>query len=67
MRVLLARVGGRVGMLREQGGLGPGRGKRKRGEAGAEGRASERGGDGAVVEGVEVDAQRKVGQLLERF
>ncbi|KAK3309035.1 kinetochore Sim4 complex subunit Fta4 [Chaetomium strumarium] len=59
MRVLLARVGGRVGQLKEQAGSrGAGDGDSSVGSL-----FSERGG----VEDVEMDEQRKVGMLLERF
>jgi hypothetical protein len=63
MRMLLARVGGRVGRLKEQ---GSGRG------TGCDGRESSAGslfseGGGGGVEDVEMDEQRKVGLLLERF
>jgi len=51
MRMLLARVGGRVSQLRER-------------EGGKAGKARE--GDEMVVD-VEADEQRKIGQLLERF
>ena len=56
MRMLLARVGGRVGQLKEQG--PPAR-------ESSVGSLFSDGGDG--MEGVEMDEQRKVGSLLERF
>jgi hypothetical protein len=62
MRVLLARVGGRVSQLKEQaGGRGAGDSDSSAGSL-----FSERGGGAGVVD-VEMDAQRKVGMLLERF
>ncbi|KAK0635469.1 kinetochore Sim4 complex subunit Fta4 [Bombardia bombarda] len=57
MRVLLARVGGRVSQLREQ--------KEREGGLGDDG--GEIGEDDNDVRDVEVDEQRKVGLLLERF
>ncbi|KAH6649879.1 kinetochore Sim4 complex subunit Fta4 [Chaetomium tenue] len=56
MRMLLARVGGRVGQLKEQG--PPAR-------ESSVGSLFSGGGEG--MEGVEMDEQRKVGSLLERF
>lgn len=56
MRMLLARVGGRVGQLKEQG--PPAR-------ESSVGSLFSDGGEG--MEGVEMDEQRKVGSLLERF
>ncbi|EAQ92441.1 hypothetical protein CHGG_00676 [Chaetomium globosum CBS 148.51] len=56
MRMLLARVGGRVGQLKEQG--PPAREL-------SVGSLFSDGGEG--MEGVEMDEQRKVGSLLERF
>ncbi|KAG7288640.1 hypothetical protein NEMBOFW57_004994 [Staphylotrichum longicolle] len=58
MRMLLARVGGRVGMLKEQGRMGGGGDE----DSTAGSLFSEPGG-----EDVGMDEQRKVGMLLERF
>ena len=61
MRVLLARVGGRVGQLLEQKG-GGGRGRRSES-------SDLFGGDGTtmMVDDVEVEEARKVSDLLGRF
>jgi hypothetical protein len=64
MRMLLARVGGRVGQLKEQGAQGKGRAGSESGESSAGSLFSERGGG---VDDVEMDEQRKVGLLLDRF
>ncbi|KAK4033225.1 kinetochore Sim4 complex subunit Fta4 [Parachaetomium inaequale] len=56
MRMLLARVGGRVGQLKEEG--------QQARESSAGSLFSDRGGG---VDDVEMDEQRKVGLLLERF
>ncbi|KAK3900411.1 kinetochore Sim4 complex subunit Fta4 [Staphylotrichum tortipilum] len=58
MRMLLARVGGRVGRLKE------GDGER---ESSVGSLFSERSGGGAGVEDVEMEERAKVGLLLERF
>ncbi|KAK4156276.1 kinetochore Sim4 complex subunit Fta4 [Chaetomidium leptoderma] len=64
MRMLLARVGGRVGQLREQQSGGGGGGR----ESSVGSLFSDQGGGGGPgVEDVEMDERRKVGLLLERF
>jgi hypothetical protein len=64
MRMLLARVGGRVGQLKEQGAQRKGRAGSESGESSAGSLFSERGGG---VDDVEMDEQRKVSLLLDKF
>jgi hypothetical protein len=61
MRVLLARVGGRVGLLREKR-------QQQQGDASQGGLRTGDGGETAMeVDDVDMDVQKKVGQLLESF
>ncbi|KAK4113979.1 hypothetical protein N656DRAFT_610435 [Canariomyces notabilis] len=61
MRVLLARVGGRVGLLREKR-------QQQQGDASQGGLGTGDGGETAMeVDDVDMDVQKKVGQLLESF
>ncbi|KXX79310.1 Kinetochore protein fta4 [Madurella mycetomatis] len=66
MRMLLARVGGRVAMLKEQEQAGRGGGGGSSADSSMGSLFSERGGT-MEVDDVEMDEQRKVGQLLENF
>ncbi|GAB1313970.1 hypothetical protein MFIFM68171_04180 [Madurella fahalii] len=66
MRMLLARVGGRVSMLKGQDQAARGRGRRSSADSSTGSLFSERGGP-MEVDDVEMDERRKVGQLLENF